>query len=114
MHVLIESPDPSAALLRDVAQQRVRFVMRRLAQRVPRATVRLSDINGPRGGVDKHCSVELQTLNAGTVVVSSVASDFRIALDRALARACRVLTRLWRRSRQGRRSGRPAPLELDT
>lgn len=55
MHVLFESRDPEGAQLRELAVRRVRFVMRRLAWLVPRAKVQLTDVNGPRGGVDKRC-----------------------------------------------------------
>jgi len=47
--------------------------------------------------------VELKTDGAGSVVVASVAKDWRTALDNALARAARFLMRLWRRGRDSRR-----------
>ena len=97
MQVLFESRDPHAAPLHELAERRVRFVMRRLAWLVPRARVQLSDANGPRGGVDKRCRVELKTDGAGSIVVTSVARDWRSALDTALARAASVLLRAWRR-----------------
>jgi ribosome-associated translation inhibitor RaiA len=98
MQVIFESRDPGGAELRDMAVRRLRFVMRRLTWLVPRAKVRLSDINGPRGGIDKRCQVELKTDVMGTVVITSMAGDWRTALDSALARASRVLTRSWRRN----------------
>jgi hypothetical protein len=97
MQVIFESRDPQGAQWRDVAVSRVQFVMRRLAWLVPRAKLRLSDVNGPRGGVDKRCQVELTTDVGTTVVISSVARNWRSAIDSALARAARVLLRLWRR-----------------
>ncbi len=62
--------------------------MRRLAWLVPRAKVQLSDVNGPRGGVDKRCRVELSTDGAGTGGhhLASLATG-AAALDSALARA---------------------------
>jgi len=60
-------------------------------------------VNGPRGGIDKRCQVELRTNGAGSVVVASVANDWRTALDNALARASRFLVRLWRRRSDSRR-----------
>ena len=63
----------------------------------------MSDVNGPRGGIDKRCQVELRTDGAGSVVVASVASDWRTALDNALARAALFLMRLWRRGSDSRR-----------
>lgn len=103
MQVLFKSRHPQATELRDLAERRVRFVLRRLGWLVPRAEVQMSDVNGPRGGIDKRCQVKLQTDGAGSVVVASVASDWRVALDDALARAGRFLMRLWRRGNDSRR-----------
>lgn len=103
MQVLFKSRHPQAPDLRDLTERRVRFVLRRLCWLVPRAEVEMSDINGPRGGIDKRCQVELRTDGAGSVVVSSVASNWRTALDNALARAARLLMRVWRRGKDPRR-----------
>ncbi len=105
MQVIFESRHPAGAVLRDVAVERVRFAMRRLAWLVPRAKVQLSDVNGPRGGTDKQCQIELST-PAGTVVVSSLAKDWRAALDLALQRAARVLVRSMQRQSKPDRSYR--------
>jgi len=103
MQVLFKSRHPQATELRDLTERRVRFVLRRLGWLVPRAEVQMSDVNGPRGGIDKRCQVELRTEGAGSVVVASVADDWRKALDNALARAARFLMRSWRRSSDSRR-----------
>ncbi len=103
MQVLFKSRHPQAGELRELAERRVRFALRRLGWLVPRAEVQMSDVNGPRGGIDKRCQVELRTDGAGPVVVTSVAKDWRTALDQALARAARYLVRLWRRSSDSRR-----------
>lgn len=103
MQVLFKPRHPHATDLRDMTERRVRFVLRRLRWLVPRAEVQMWDVNGPRGGIDKRCQVELRTDGAGSVVVVSVASDWRTALDNALARAARFLMRLWRRGSDSRR-----------
>lgn len=103
MQVRFKSRHPQAHDMRELAERRVRFVLRRLGWLVPRADVQLSDLNGPRGGVDKQCQVELRTSGAGSVVVASVASDWRTALDDALARAARYLLRQWRRGGETRK-----------
>src|SRR2546423_41975 len=103
MKVLFRARDPRATELRDLTERRVRFVLRRLGWLVPRAEVHLSDVNGGRGGIDKRCQVELKTDGAGSVVVTSVAREWRTALDNALARAARALMRLWRRDADTRR-----------
>lgn len=103
MQVLFKSRHPHATDLRELTERRVRFVLRRLGWLVPRAEVQMSDVNGPRGGVDKRCQVELRTDGAGSVLVTAVAGDWRTALDNALARAARFLLRLWRRGHDSRR-----------
>lgn len=131
MQVLFKSRHPQADELRDVTERRVRFALRRLGMLVPRAEVRMSDVNGPRGGIDKRCQVELRTLGGGSVVAASVASDWRTSLDKALARAARFLMRQWRRASDFRRlrqrligharsatdtgatSGAPSPLAVE-
>jgi len=90
MQVIFESRDADGSQMRDLSVERVRFALRRLTAWVPRAKVQFSDINGPRGGVDKRCQVELKTDTAGTVVITSLAQDWRTALDRSLARATAV------------------------
>lgn len=108
MKVLFESRDPHGAQWREVAERRLRFVLRRLTWLVPRARVQLSDVNGPRGGVDKQCRVELRTANAGTVVITAMARDWHAALDTALARSARTLVRVWRRNHPPHRPARAA------
>jgi ribosome-associated translation inhibitor RaiA len=93
MQIVFESRDPEAAQMREIAVNRLRFVMRRLNWLVPRATLHLSDVNGPRGGIDKRCQLELKTDHAGTVVVTAMAHDWRAALDGAMGRAARALLR---------------------
>ena len=103
MQILFNSRHPEAAVMREVVERRVRFVLRRLSALVPRVDVKLVDVNGPRGGIDKRCQIELRTDGAGPVVVSSVAKDWRTALDGALARAVRLVLRVWRRATVARR-----------
>ena len=93
MQIIFESRNADGAQMRDLTHERLRFALRRLSTFVPRAKVQFSDINGPRGGVDKRCQVELSSEKAGTVVITSLARDWRTALDLSLGRATRALTR---------------------
>ena len=113
MQIIFESRDADGSQMRDLSVERVRFALRRLTALVPRAKVQFSDVNGPRGGVDKRCQVELKTETAGTVVIASLAHDWRTALDRSLTRATRVLTRSVQRSQKPAR-GRTTKLALDS
>ena len=105
MQIIFESRHPGGTELREVAIARLRFAMRRLTWLVPRARVQLADINGPRGGTDKQCQIELKT-HTGTVVISSVATHWRGALDTAVQRAARVVVRGLQRQRKHDRHSR--------
>ncbi len=100
MQVIFEPADPQAAELRTLAERRVRQALRRLAWLTPRVRVHLSDINSPRGGIDKRCRIELVTNDGKPVVVTSLAKDWLSALQSALTRATRALLHNWQRSRK--------------
>lgn len=113
MQVHVESHGGGSPALRGMAVRQVRGVMRRLAWLVPRAHVRLTDVNGPRGGVDKSCRVEFRARGGGAVVVTAIAHDWRAALHAALSRAKRAVLRGWQRSRdRPRRAANPAMARL--
>jgi hypothetical protein len=102
MQVIFESPDPQAAELRTLTERRVRQALKRLTWLTPRVRVHLSDINGPRGGIDKRCQIELITDGGQPVVVTSLARDWFSAIQSALARATRSLLHNLQRSRKTR------------
>jgi ribosome-associated translation inhibitor RaiA len=106
MQVLFEARDPEGAPLRELAIRRARFVMRRLSWLVPRARICLSDDNGPRGGVDKRCRLQLQLPGRPDVVVEDTHSDLYAAIAAAVERAARALGRRSGRLRQLMRRGR--------
>jgi ribosome-associated translation inhibitor RaiA len=108
MQVLFTSRDAVSNPMRELAVDRVHFVMRRLGAFVPRAAVQMSDVNGPRGGIDKRCRVQLTTHSTGTIVITSTAREWRTALDGALARAARALLRACERTRARRAQGKRA------
>lgn len=102
MRVIVESPDVEARELRALTVRRVRIALRRLAWLVPGARVRLTDVNGARGGIDKRCQVELTTDGIGPVVVTSISRSWHVALQSALSRAAGSLLRHWSRERNHR------------
>ncbi len=100
MQVNFESRTPQSSDLREMAIRRLQFKLRRLSWLIPRARVQLSDINGPRGGVDKRIQVELNTDVAGTLVATSIARDWRTALEKALTRVAGMLLKTVTRGRK--------------
>ena len=103
MQIIFESRDTEGRQLQGVAEQRVRFVLRRLSWLVSQASIRLSDVNGPRGGVDKQCQVEFKMHGNGRIVTTALAADWRSALEGALARAATRVVRSVRRSQSRQR-----------
>ena len=73
--------------------RRLAFSFSRLSARLRRVHVRLSDLNGPRGGVDKRCLIEVCLDGLPTVVIQDVQSDMYSAIDRAAGRAARTVLR---------------------
>lgn len=103
MQVLFQSADPQAHELRAWIEQRVRFALRRIAWKVQRVEVRMSDINGPRGGTNKRCQVALHTDGTGSTLASGLAPNWSAALERTLARVVRLLIRRRQRGADPRR-----------
>ncbi len=106
MQVTFETRNPEAAELRPLAERRIRSALRRLSWLAPRTRVNLSDVNGPRGGIDKRCQIELTTDSTDPVIITSMARDWRLALQSALARAVQSLLHTWQRSRKVKRTPR--------
>lgn len=88
-----QSPTEDAAELRVHALSRVRQVLKRMHRLIQKAVVRLVDVNGPRGGTDKTCQVQLVMPGQAQLIVSSQAANWREALDNALARASHAVLR---------------------
>ncbi|MDO9160702.1 MAG: HPF/RaiA family ribosome-associated protein [Burkholderiaceae bacterium] len=93
MEVVVHSQHPDALALNEVVHARVRASTQRLTRLVQRAVVRFKDLNGPKGGLDKQCLIQLSTTDGGVLVVSSRGNNWRATLDMALSRASRTLTR---------------------
>ena len=75
------------------AQRRLLFAMSYCSGHVNRAVIRLSDINGPRGGADKRCHIQIVLAGIPDVVVEDTEVDLYAAIDRAIERARRSVFR---------------------
>jgi ribosomal subunit interface protein len=79
--------------LRNHVQTRLGFTFSRARSRVQVVNVRLSDLNGPRGGIDKRCSIKVSMDGLPDVVVEDVQADMYHAIDRATDRTARTVMR---------------------
>lgn len=99
--------------IREWAERRILFAVGQFGTRVRSVKVRLSDENGPKGGVDQRCIMEARLTRAANVVAEVHDSDVYAAVSRAADRLGRCVRTRLDRERTGRRTtGMPA--ERDT
>lgn len=100
---------PTPALSEHV-HRRLGFALDRMAHRIRRAEVRVTDVSGPTGGPEQQCQVRISIEPRGEVVVAERDADLYAAVTRAARRVRRVLARQIqrRRSQQRRRQIRMA------
>ena len=92
------------AAIRLHVERRVLFAFGWADDQVKKVAVRLFDLNGPRGGEDKLCQIQILAKGVPQVVIQDVEADVYVAIDRAADRAGRVLTRRLERLREHRES----------
>jgi len=86
--------------IRDYVMKRLAYALAHGDAAITRIIVRLSDINGPRGGDDKRCLIEVRLKAATAVVIEDTETDLYVAIDRAAERAGRTLARRLARQRE--------------
>ena len=90
--------------LRNHAERRLRFALTCCSDHIMRVVMRLSDINGPRGGEDKNCHLQVVLAGLPDVVIEDTEADLYVAIDRATDRASRTVVRRLARQRVRSRS----------
>ena len=109
MKLFFKAPIPlRTAPLRTHVDRRARFALGRFADAIHSATATLEDVNGPRGGVDKCCRVQLRLPGESDIAVEAVHEDAFAATDIAFSKARRALARRRDRATDGRGAGRRA------
>jgi ribosome-associated translation inhibitor RaiA len=74
-------------------ERRLQFRFDRFSSRIMRVNVRITDCNGPRGGADKVCGIDIRLRQTGDIFVKDVNEDALVAADRASERAARAISR---------------------
>jgi hypothetical protein len=85
--------------------ERVHFALARLSHRIQTLQIRLDDLNGPRGGVDKRCVMEAVLAHHGRLVVEVSDEQVLAAVSRAARRLARRVADEFERTRDLRRDG---------
>lgn len=89
-------------------ERRLGYALGRFGERTRAVWAQLSDLNGPRGGIDKRCRLQVRLRRTGLVTVDEHDSDIRAAVDRAADRLGRTVTRAIERVRDSGRGRRAA------
>ena len=85
----VEVPDE----LKEFIHRRAHFGLGRFASRIRGVTVRLEDVNGPKGGLDKCCDIRVDAGLPTNVMVRERQENLHSAVSLAMERAQRALKR---------------------
>ncbi|MEQ9453317.1 MAG: HPF/RaiA family ribosome-associated protein [Phycisphaeraceae bacterium] len=109
VHVHALNIDHSETLKNHV-QNRISTALERFGKRVGKVIVRLSDLNGPRGGQDMYCQMQVDVLGCGLLIVEQTDADVYHAVDQAADRIKRNVKRAINKKRDAsaRRNARMA------
>jgi ribosomal subunit interface protein len=99
--------------LRRHTEHRIRLALTCCDDHIQRVMVRLSDINGPRGGIDKHCHIQIVLAGLPDIIIEDTEADMYVAINRATDRAGRTLVRKINRQQTLLKQGRPLPLDIE-
>ncbi|MEN3277993.1 MAG: putative sigma-54 modulation protein [Massilia sp.] len=97
--------------LRSYTQQRLATALGWARQHMRKLVVWLSDINGPRGGVDKRCKIQVQLDGGRDIIIEDTEADLYAAIDRAAGRADRAVVKRVERTRHVAHTRLPAQPE---
>ena len=90
--------------LRSHIIRRLHFALGTRDKHIQRIVVRLSDINGPRGGKDKCCHIQVVLPHLKDVVIEDIEVDMYAAIDRATGRVSCAVGRRLSKQRDNNRS----------
>jgi putative sigma-54 modulation protein len=90
--------------LRAYCERKIRLALGSSSGKVRGALMRLTDENGPKGGIDKRCSIRVVLHEAPMVVVTQDETDLYFAIDRAADRMARTISRRLDRAWSARRA----------
>lgn len=93
--------------LNEYIRRRVHFALGRFAGKIKSVHIRLIDVNGPRGGVDKCCDIRVDVGLRQEVIVSERQASVHAAIAFAVERADRAVQRRLGSASRGRLQDSP-------
>ncbi|MHB0961410.1 MAG: HPF/RaiA family ribosome-associated protein [Pirellulaceae bacterium] len=103
--------------LREFVARRLEYALGRFAPEIEYVTIRVGDVNGPRGGVDKRCRMEVKLRGLQSILSDVRADDLEVAVAFAAERLGKGVARALERRHHTRRrpgvsmAGRDQPAE---
>lgn len=95
IQISMEDVDPDIApQLRAYAERRLSFALRRFDEHVRHVRLRLTDVNGPRHGVDARCAVTAQLTNGKRVFVEATTAWPFKSVTQAAGRLAEAVRRI--------------------
>jgi putative sigma-54 modulation protein len=91
--------------LRAYTERRLRFSLGGFVTQLEGVEVRLGDINGPRGGIDKRCAIKVILRRFGVVFARAAGHDVYSTVDHAATRIRSAVSRTLSRRRARHHSG---------
>lgn len=88
---------PGSADIIGQIDHRLSFFLSRMNHEIESIDVTLSDINGPKAGVDKQCKVIIKPVGLKKLVITEKRDSFGQAVDTAISRASQSLARKLKR-----------------
>src|SRR5690606_21591955 len=85
--------------LNDHIERCLTAALGRLKERIDRVTIRVVDVNGPRGGIDKRCRIIVSLNPRGKVIVTGADRDPFVLVTRAARRTGQIVRRVLGRRR---------------
>ncbi|WP_320820480.1 HPF/RaiA family ribosome-associated protein [Thalassolituus sp.] len=79
--------------LKDYVKRRISYALGSRDDKIERIVVTLSDVNGPKGGEDKRCKVLIKLDGKNDIVIDDKQEHFHSAIDLAVDRASRAVSR---------------------
>mgnify|MGYP002624776416 CR=1 FL=1 len=89
--------------LRGFVETRWRSAVSRVGDQIRSASIHLTDVNGPRGGMCKRCRIVLHSTSVGPIVVQETQCTFPRAITRAITRIAHSLKRELAKKRRRKR-----------
>lgn len=102
---LVDGRIPTTPGMVAFVHARLGAALDRFASRIREVQVRITDINGPKGGLDKRCTILVTVGGGGQVIARGIDADFYAAIGKAVATLKSLVGRRLQRGHAKQRGG---------